>query len=50
MGQNDLAFWSMFADSSFKHQKRMFVFIFIRQISNKQMEFTILNREQKFIQ
>ena len=52
MGQNNLTFWSMFANSLFNRQKNMFVFIFISQIhvSYKQMEFTVLNREQKFIQ
>ena len=47
-------FWSMFASSLFNTcvqlPKNMFVFIFISQISYKQMEFTVLNREQKFIQ
>ena len=50
MGQNDLTFWSMFANSLFNRQKNMFVFIFISQISYRQMEFTVLNWEQKFIQ
>ena len=38
MGQNDLTFWSMFANSLFNRHKNMFVFIFISQISYKQME------------
>ena len=49
MGQNNLTFCSMFANSLFNRQKNMFVFIFISQIIYKQMEFTVLNREQKFI-
>ena len=46
MGQNDLTFWRMFAKTLFNRQKNMFVFIFISQISYKQVEFTVLNQEQ----
>ena len=40
----------MFANSLFNDQKNMLVFIFISQKSYIQMEFTVLNEEQKFIQ
>ena len=48
MGQNNLTFWSMFANSLFNRQKNMFCFHFYKPNKlYKQMEFTVLNPEQK---